>query len=99
MQTEKLEFESFAPCFGMWADKFRPFIESKEMFDIYQKLKKDAQREIIVPKSDSTFRAFATSNPDNIKTIWYMMDPYPKRYKNKVPQATGLTQNLFGLSQ
>jgi len=60
------------------------------MFNIYQKLKKDAQREIIVPKSDSTFKAFATSNPDNIKTIWYMMDPYPKRYKNKIPQATGI---------
>lgn len=96
---EKLVFEEFASCFGPWADRFRPFIESKEMYDIYEKLKSDArypdgrQKEIIVPSSDNTFRSFSTCNPGNLKTIWYMMDPYAKRYKNKALQATGIAMD------
>lgn len=87
---ERLQYESFAGLFGLWADRFKPFIESKDMFDIYQKLKTDAKKEIIVPNSDAVFRSFATSNPSNLKVVWYLMDPYPRRYKNKANQATGI---------
>lgn len=90
---EILSFEEFAPLFGPWADLFRPFIESKAMFDIYARLKSDAQKEIIVPKSENVFRTFATSHPDNVKSIWYLMDPYPKRYKTRVPHATGIAMD------
>ena len=84
----RLNFNDFEGQFGDWADSFRPFIESKEMWEIYQTLKSDG--EIIVPNSDVVFRSFLMSKPWNIKTVWYLMDPYPKRYRNKANQATGL---------
>lgn len=90
MQTERLNYEEFCGLFGEWAERFKPFIEGKEMFDIYQKLKSDSQKERIVPNSNNTFRAFSTCSPNNLKVIFYMMDPYAKRYKNKAYQATGL---------
>lgn len=94
MEEEKrMNYEDFAPCFGSWAERFRPFIESKEMFDIYQTLKKDAQKEVICPDSSNTFRAFATSTPENMKSIWYLMDPYPRRYKGGIKQATGIAMD------
>lgn len=90
---EKLEFDDFAGYFGLWADLFRPFIESKEMYDIYQKLKSDGSKEHIVPSSDSTFRVFGMSNPADIKSVWYLMDPYPRRYRNKANQANGIAMD------
>ena len=36
MQTERLNYEEFCVLFGEWAERFKPFIEGKEMFDIYQ---------------------------------------------------------------
>ena len=49
--TERLDFNSFAGKFGQWADKFKPFIEGKEMWDIMQKIKADSAKETIVPAS------------------------------------------------
>lgn len=72
--TEKLDFNSFAGKFGEWADKFRPFIEGKEMWDIMQKIKADSAKETIVPASKDTFRAFATTSPSNLKVVFYLMD-------------------------
>ena len=88
---EKLDYEDFKPLFGDWAEEFRPFIESKEMYDIYQKLK--SERDAIVPVSDMVFRAFACTNPKNVKSIWYLMDPYPRRYVGRVNQATGIAMD------
>lgn len=95
--ADRLIFEEFAPLFGLWADLFKPFIESQEMYDIYQKLKADGKKEVILPTSDVVFRSFATTDPRSIKSIWYLMDPYPRRYKGGTNQATGLNKNLFGL--
>lgn len=79
--------------FGQWAELFRPFIESEAMYDIYKKLKEDGKKEVICPGSDSVFRLFATSSPDDVKSIWYLMDPYPRRYKDKTFQATGIAMD------
>jgi uracil DNA glycosylase len=87
---KKLIYDDFEPLFGQWAEKFKPFIESPEMYNIYQKLKQDAATERIVPTSNNTFRAWRFSNPKNIKVVAYMMDPYPRLYKDKNPQATGI---------
>lgn len=92
-QVETLDFETFRPKLGKWADKFKPFIESKEMWDIMQKVKQDALREKIVPKSSDTFRAFATTDPKDIKVIFYLMDPYPRKYKDGTFQATGIAMD------
>lgn len=89
----KLNFESFKTKLGEWSDKFRPFIESKEMWDIMQKVKKDAFEEGVVPESPNTFRAFSTVKPSDIKVIFYLMDPYPRLYKDGKPQATGIAMD------
>jgi uracil DNA glycosylase len=90
----RLDFESFAPKFGAWADKFKPFIESKEMFDIMQRIKTDSLRETIVPKSSDTFRAFATMVPHELKVIFILMDPYARKYSDrKTYQATGIAMD------
>lgn len=88
-----LDFETFKPKFGYWADKFKPFIESKEMYDIMQIVKADAARFGVVPKSSDTFRAFATTRPGDIKVIFILMDPYPRAYKDGTLQATGIAMD------
>lgn len=86
-----MDFNSFKDDFGAWANKFRPFIESEDMYNIYQRLKSDSLNgEIITPHSDSTFRAFKLTNPELIKVIFYVQDPYPKRYSKTTYQATGI---------
>ena len=98
---EKMDYEEFAPYFGPWADRFKPFIESKEMYDIYQKIKADAFKEVngktvrkeyIVPANDATFRSFQKSSPKNIKSVWFLMDPYPRRYKPVAGEKVGRFQ-------
>ncbi len=87
---ERLDYEAFKPMFGSWAEDFKPFIESEEMYNIYQRLKEDSKKEIIVPSSDLTFRTFQTSFKGNLKVVLYLMDPYARRYKNRKNQATGI---------
>lgn len=103
----RLDFNNFKDKFGNWAPKFKPFIEGEEMFKIFETIRKDAfeekidvegnktfvKKEVIVPESKNTFRAFSTTNPIELKVIFYLMDPYPKRYGNKVPQATGIAMD------
>lgn len=89
----KLNYESFAPKFGNWAFKFKPFIEGKEMWDIYQKIKKDRQYEIICPEHKNTFRAFSITEPWDVKVIFYLQDPYPRKYKDGSLQATGIAMD------
>lgn len=96
---KKMDYKDFSDSFGKWGPKFRPFIESEGMYNIYQRLKSDAfeerdgrfvRKEFITPDSDNTFRAFSTSDPDKVRVVWYLMDPYPRRYKTKELQATGI---------
>lgn len=84
----KMNFDEFAPLFGPWADLFRPFIESEEMFNIYERLKQDGR--LVVPTWDNTYRSFLKSSPHNIQVVWYLMDPYDRRYRDGKNQATGI---------
>jgi uracil DNA glycosylase len=113
MEENKLDFESFREKLGEWADKFKSFIESKAMWDLMQRIKNDAvvervnkegkkvyvTKEIIVPKSSDTFRAFSTTRPSDIKVIFILMDPYPRAYKQEdrkkppIYQATGIAMD------
>jgi len=70
----QLDYNDFAGKFGAWAELFKPFIESKDMFDIYEKIKEDAKKEVILPDSDNTFKVFAKTIPEDIKVVWYLMD-------------------------
>lgn len=71
----------------------KPIIESPELWQIYQKLKEDAVHERIVPDSKDTFRAFKTTDLKNLKVIFYLMDPYPRLYKDGTPQASGIAMD------
>jgi uracil-DNA glycosylase len=90
---DSLDFESFKPKLGDWAEKLRPFIEGQKMWDIMQKIKKDSISEVIVPKSSDTFRAFRITKPSDVKVIFYLMDPYPRKYPNGEFQATGIAMD------
>lgn len=87
----KLNWESFAPMFGEWGRYFKDFIESEKAWNIYQKLKEESKNGAkIFPASNSTYKAFSMCKPSNLKLIIYGSDPYPGKYKNGKPQATGL---------
>jgi len=90
---EKLDYLTFKDKMGDWAPKFKSFIEGAQMWDIYQKLKKDSIGDTIVPKSTDTFRAFKTVNPKELKVVFYLMDPYPRKYSNGVFQADGIAMS------
>src|SRR5690242_11739951 len=91
-KVERLDYELTKDKFGEWAPKFKPFIESEAMWKIITKLREDKQRETIVPDSKNTFRAFSTTSPNDLKVIFYLMDPYPRRYSSgdRELQATGI---------
>lgn len=97
-----MDYKDFEPLFGKWAPKFKKFIESKEMDEIYRKIKEDAfqekngkliRKEFIVPSYENTFRVFKESDPSYLKSIWYLMDPYPRKYKDGSLQATGIAMD------
>ncbi len=91
---EKMKYEEFFELFGSyWAPLFKPFIESREFYNIYQRLKADSKKDKIFPASENTFRAFKTSFPQSVKVVFYLMDPYPRAYKNGQPQATGIAMD------
>ncbi len=91
--SNKLDYSKFEEKFGSWAEKFKPFIEGEKMWDIYQKIKKDSLSDTICPESINTFRAFKTTEPHNLKVIFYLMDPYPRLYSNGKMQATGIAMD------
>lgn len=92
-QEKRINFDKVKDRFGLWADKFRPFIESKEMWDIITKIREDSKTETVVPQSSDTFRALLTTDPSNLNVIFYLMDPYPRRYKGGLYQATGIAMD------
>lgn len=92
-QQNKLDYEKFKDKLGAWAPKFKSFIEGEEMWKIYERIREDAQKDMIVPMSKDTFRAFSITNPSDVKVIFYLQDPYPRLYKGGIPQATGIAMD------
>lgn len=93
MEEKKMKFETFKEPLGDWADKLRPYIESEEMWSMYQKIKSDAHDFGVVPKSSDTFRAFKSCKLSNLRVVFYLQDPYPRLYKDGTPQATGIAMD------
>lgn len=89
----KMNYDTFREPLGEWAEKLKPFIEGEEMWKIYQRIKDDASREQIVPKSTDTFRAFKACRPGDLKVVFYLQDPYPRLYKDGTPQASGIAMD------
>lgn len=93
MMDQRMKFQSFKDAFGDWAKSFKPFIESEEMWKLYQKLKSDAAKDRIVPNSVDTFRVFSSCLMDAVKVVFFLQDPYPKLYRDGTPQATGIAMD------
>lgn len=93
MMEQKMNFQTFEEPLGDWAPKLKPFIEGREMWELYQKIKADATTQRIVPNSKDTFRAFKVCPPHQVRVIFYLQDPYPRLYKDGTPQATGIAMD------
>ena len=90
---QKMKYDKFREKFDSWAEKFKPFIEGKEFWDIYQVLKADTQKEMIVPKREETFRAFTECRAGDLRVLFYLQDPYTRLYKDGTPQACGIAMD------
>lgn len=88
-------YDIFKEDLGEWALEFKPFLNSKAFDDIYDVIRYDkfVLKEDIVPTSENTFRTFKITPRNGIKSIWYLMDPYARKYKNGQPQATGIAMD------
>lgn len=96
IEEEKLDWENeFKDKFHeSWHEKMKIAVESQWMFDIYQRLKADFLSGVkILPRSADTFNAFKYTNAGTVKVIFYLLDPYPRVYPNKIPQATGIAMS------
>ena len=89
-EIKKMNYEDFEPLFGSWAQRFRPFIESEDFYNIYQRVKTDAERERVFPSFENVFKVFQLTKFEDIKVVIYLGDPYPRVYKDGTPQATGI---------
>lgn len=89
-EKKQMNYADFAPLFGTWAARFKPIIESENFYNIYQRIKTDAERERVLPKFENVFRVFQLINYDDVKVVIYLGDPYPRLYKDGTPQATGI---------
>ena len=92
-EVNRIYYDKVKDRFGEWAPLFKPFIEGEQMWKIYEKIREDSKTDTIVPKSSDTFRAFSTTHPHELKVVFYLMDPYPKRYKEGLYQATGIAMD------
>ena len=94
MKVEKIDWEKAKVHFHeSWHLKMKPIIESKEVAEIFTKLKNDVSiGKKIVPLSKDLFRSFQC-DLNEINTIFLLMDPYPRLYSNKVPQADGVAMS------
>lgn len=84
----KLNWEKFKEKFDeSWHLKMKPFIESKECYDIYQVLKSRGNE--ILPYSKALWKAFRWCNLDNLKCIVVGQSPY-HTLDNGIPLADGI---------
>lgn len=83
----KLDWEKFKPHFHeSWWRWMRPFIESKECYEIYRVLKEKGN---IWPKSGDVWKAFKYTDYDNLRCIIVAQSPYHTAERD-VPYADGL---------
>lgn len=88
-----IQYDMVKEKFGEWATLFKPFIEGEEMAKIFQTIREDSKMDKVVPRSNNTFRAFSTTKPHDLNVVFYLMDPYPRKYGNGEYQATGIAMD------
>jgi uracil-DNA glycosylase len=87
-----LDLEKFEDLFSEgWWQKFKPWFETQDAFDMYQILKgRSGSGAKIFPQSNRTFRAFKLTDPKSITAIIVGLSPYHTIGKNGQPSADGL---------
>lgn len=72
-----LNWSSFEPLFGSWADKFKPFFLSGGFDNTYERLKFDSARgKNIAPLPSNVFRCFKETPIDNVRAVLLGYCPY-----------------------
>ena len=79
----KLEWNDFELLIDeSWHRDLKPWIESEECYNIYQKLKALPKGEVI-PKSNLLWKPFLNCKKDNLKVVFMGLSPYHTRNSNK----------------
>lgn len=79
----KLDWNTFELAIDeSWHEDLRPWIESEECYNIYQKLKNLPKGEVI-PKSNLLWKPFLDCKKDNLKVVFMGLSPYHTRLNNQ----------------
>ena len=75
--SSKLNWSSFEPLFGSWANKIKPFFDNSGFDPIYERLKSDSARgKCIAPLSNNVFRCFQETPFEELRVIICGLCPY-----------------------
>lgn len=84
-----LNLDKFWPKFSpSWWKKIKPFIESRDCYNIYQKLKNS--NSVIYPSYQDLWKAFKICEYDELKCVIVGQSPYHTSTKEGIPLADGL---------
>jgi uracil DNA glycosylase len=90
MPKTQLDWKKFAPLFGTWADKIKPFFDEGGLDPVYTFLRGQAQTgKQIAPASMHTYRAFIETPIDELKCVIVNEEPYSK-FIGASPVASGV---------
>lgn len=88
-----LDSKKFAPLFGDWWPKIKPFFENGGLDPVYSFLRGQAQAgKQIAPASMHTYRAFLETPLEELKCVIVCQDPYFK-FINGSPVASGVAMD------
>jgi len=77
--------------FASWLPLMEKFITSPEMDKIFAFLKSESSKgKVVLPESKNVFKSFELCPRDSVRTVIYMMDPYPTKSKDNVIIADGV---------
>ncbi len=93
MEKTSLDPKKFAPLFGTWWPKIKPFFDNSGFDPIYSFLKGQSQAgKQIAPASMHTYRAFTETPIEELKCVIVCQDPYFK-FINGSPVASGVAMD------
>lgn len=93
IKTTNMDWEKFAPVFGSWADKIKPFFDQGGFDPIYKFLREEVSKgKKVAPASINTYRCFTETPLEELKVVIVCQDPYAK-FVNDQPIASGVAMD------
>lgn len=90
MKKTNLDWKKFAPLFGTWASRIKPFFDEGGFDPVYSFLRAQSQAgKQIAPASMHTYRALIETPLDELKAVIICQEPYSK-FVNGSPVASGV---------